>query len=150
MNTRSRKIMFLRSRGWCIELTTLLPSVSRLSRYGILNISQPYRPPRPFTGIALHLPSPKPLLKMLVREDAYFDVVIDIFKMKPKTTRRCIQNGPRDCWLSLQFFKNETWKYRLYSNLQYIRILWIYSLMWVHNEEGTIKDTDKSCLMKWI
>jgi hypothetical protein len=42
--------------GGCIGLRTLLPSVSRLSRqWGILNISQPYRPPRPVTGIALLL-----------------------------------------------------------------------------------------------
>jgi hypothetical protein len=40
--------------GGCIGLTTLPPSLSGLSRQcGILNISQPYRPPRSVTGIAL-------------------------------------------------------------------------------------------------
>jgi hypothetical protein len=42
------------SRIVIVGLTNLPPSMSRLStQCGIINISQPYRPSRPVTGIAL-------------------------------------------------------------------------------------------------
>jgi hypothetical protein len=53
-NTETQKLwLWGAERGRCLGLTTLPPSVSRLPRQcEIFNISQPYRPPKPATGIA--------------------------------------------------------------------------------------------------
>jgi hypothetical protein len=54
IKSRKKKCFCLKKRGLLVRLTYLLPSVSRLSKQcGILNISQPYRPSRSLTGIAL-------------------------------------------------------------------------------------------------
>jgi hypothetical protein len=57
MCTRHRKKYFWGvERGRHIRLTTSRLHVSRLPiQCGILNISQPYRPPRPFMGVAFTL-----------------------------------------------------------------------------------------------
>jgi hypothetical protein len=51
-----------------VQYRTLPPPVSRLSRQcGILNISQPYRPPQPDTGIAvIYLPLIRPVCVTIV------------------------------------------------------------------------------------
>jgi hypothetical protein len=54
-STRNRKILFLGSREWPVRRADNLTAVSRLPRQcGMFNNSQPYRPPRPVTGIALN------------------------------------------------------------------------------------------------
>jgi hypothetical protein len=51
---KQKKCFWGETLGRCVGVRTLPPSMSRLSRQcGILNISQPHRPSRPVTGIAL-------------------------------------------------------------------------------------------------
>jgi hypothetical protein len=71
------------SRIVIVGLTTLLPSMSRFSRQcGIPNISQPYRPPRPVTGIVLLLFLPPTAANIRLSHLLYaFQVVNLIFRV---------------------------------------------------------------------
>jgi hypothetical protein len=54
VNQRQTYFSWKVQNGQCVGQATLPPFLSWLSRQcGILNISQPYRPPRPVTGITL-------------------------------------------------------------------------------------------------
>jgi hypothetical protein len=54
---QKQKEMFLESRAWpALKAARSPPTVSLLSsQFRILNISQPYRTPRPVTGLALFI-----------------------------------------------------------------------------------------------
>jgi hypothetical protein len=56
LHEEQKKEMVLGRTRPVLEADALTPSVNRLCRqYGIPNISQPYRPPRPVIGMALFL-----------------------------------------------------------------------------------------------
>jgi hypothetical protein len=69
-------------RGRCIGLITLEPCMSRLSRQcEILNISQPYRPPRPVTGGSVR--------KTWISANFGPKIEVRIARLRSKTSKQC-------------------------------------------------------------
>jgi hypothetical protein len=71
-----------------VRLTTLPPSVSRLSRYcGILNVSQPYGPPWPGTGITLPMTLRD---SMPAAISVLFDIIIELHAGSIVCMMKCV------------------------------------------------------------
>jgi hypothetical protein len=84
--------------GERLRLTALPPSVSQLSRQcGILNISQPYRPPRPVTGIALLI-----LCSLRSNSRNQDQIFITVFFLNPILFAICTSTFSKLCKRRLQ------------------------------------------------
>jgi hypothetical protein len=79
--------------GQRVRLTTLPPSVSRLSRYcGTLKVSQPYEPPWPGTGTALPYVFTTENSKVPVRHINYDPTLNEHFVQAPGLIPRLFKN----------------------------------------------------------